>query len=426
MVSVKSWDRHSKGITVRKVDKSAGCGDALVIAITNRQSGPTPDAYPSSVKRARTVAPAEGVQMRRVGTMSRRRLAVSAALAVTALVTVAGTSASGAVAHHGFRQINLVSDIPGKAQLTDPNLVNPWGLAAGPTTPLWVADNGTDVATLYAGAVHGSPVSQVPLVVSVPGGAPTGQVFNPTSGFKLRVGDTRVPAKFIFDSEAGTITAWTLTDPVQTSARTKLTVPGAVFKGLALSFFGHHPALYATDFVHNKVVVVDSQFHRIATPGLFRDAMLPAHYAPFGIQAIGNTIVVSYAKQQAGSADEQDGAGLGLVDVYSRNGVLISRLVSHGRLNAPWGLVRAPAGFGRFGGALLVGNFGDGRINAYDSSTGEWLGLLHRPGGRPLAIQGLWGLTFGNGVTGSPSDLLFSAGIDDEAHGLLGEIRHVG
>jgi uncharacterized protein (TIGR03118 family) len=364
--------------------------------------------------------------MRRVGTTTRRRRGLSAALAMAALTTVTGATASGAVADHGFRQINLVSDIPGMAQITDHNLVNPWGLAAGPTTPLWVADNGPGVATLYAGAVHGSPVSQVPLVVTVPGGAPTGQVFNPTNGFKLRVGDSQVPAKFIFDSEAGTITAWTLTNPVQTSARTKLTVPGAVFKGLALSFFNHHPALYATDFVHNKVVVVDSQFHRVATPGLFDDDTLPSNYAPFGIQAIGNMIVVTYAEQQAGSTDEAHGPGLGFVDAYSRNGVLLSRLVSHGRLNAPWGLVRAPAGFGRFGGALLVGNFGDGRINAYDSSTGEWLGLLHRPSGRPLSIQGLWGLRFGNGVTGSPSDLLFSAGIADEAHGLLGEIQHVG
>jgi uncharacterized protein (TIGR03118 family) len=130
------------------------------------------------------------------------------ALALLGLVAVIATggSASGAVTHHGFRQINLVSDIPGRAQLTDTNLVNPWGLAAGPTTPLWVADNGTGVATLYAGSVQGSPVAQVPLTVSVPGGAPTGQVFNPTTGFKLTVGDTRLPAKFIFDSEAGTIT----------------------------------------------------------------------------------------------------------------------------------------------------------------------------------------------------------------------------
>jgi uncharacterized protein (TIGR03118 family) len=353
-----------------------------------------------------------------------RSTAMLALLGLVAVIATGG-SASGAVTHHGFRQINLVSDIPGMAQLTDSHLVNPWGLAAGPTTPLWVADNGTDVATIYAGSVHGSPVSQVPLVVSVPGGAPTGQVFNPTDGFKLTVGDMRVPAKFIFDSEAGTITAWTLTDPVQTTARTKLTVPGAVFKGLALSFFDHHPALYATDFVHNKVVVVDSGFHRIATPGMFQDGMLPPRFAPFGIQAIGRWIVVSYARREIGGTDEEHGPGLGFVDVFSRDGSLVSRLVRRGNLDAPWGLVRAPAGFGRFGGALLVGNFGDGRINAYDLHTGSHLGLLRRPTGRPLAIEGLWGLMFGNGITGSPNDLLFSAGIDDEAHGLLGKIRHV-
>jgi len=355
------------------------------------------------------------------------RRALVAALALVALVATAasGGSASGAVALHGFRQINLVSDIPGRAQLTDPNLVNPWGLAAGPTTPLWAADNGTGVATLYTGSVHGSPVSQVPLIVSVPGGAPTGQVFNPTNGFKLRVGDTRVPSKFIFDSEAGTITAWTLTDPVQTSARTKLTVPGAVFKGLALSFFDGHPALYATDFAHGRVVVVDSRFHVVATPGMFQDSMLPPRFAPFGIQAIGRWIVVSYAKRELGGTDEVHGPGLGFVDVYNREGRLVSRLVKRGNLNAPWGLVRAPAGFGRFGGALLVGNFGDGRINAYNLATGQALGSLHRPNGQPLSIDGLWGLRFGNGVTAGPDELLFSAGIHDEAHGLLGKIRHV-
>jgi uncharacterized protein (TIGR03118 family) len=350
---------------------------------------------------------------------------VAVALLGLVAVIATGGSASGAVTHHGFRQINLVSDIPGRAQLTDPNLVNPWGLAAGPTTPLWVADNGTGVATLYAGSVQGSPVAQVPLTVSVPGGAPTGQVFNPTNGFRLRVGDTRLPSRFIFDSEAGTITAWTLTNPLQTTARTKLTVPGAVFKGLALSFFDHHPALYATDFAHGRVVVVDSHFHRVATPGMFEDAMLPPRFAPFGIQAIGRWIVVSYAKRELSGTDELHGPGLGFVDVFSRDGALVSRLVHRGNLNAPWGLVRAPGGFGRFGGALLVGNFGDGRINAYDLATGHALGTLHRPDGRPLAINGLWGLRFGNGVTAGPNDLLFSAGIHDEAHGLLGKIRHV-
>jgi uncharacterized protein (TIGR03118 family) len=362
-------------------------------------------------------------------TQSRTRLRILGATAL-ALLATAVTSAGGAsasVAHHGFRQTNLVSDIPGEAQLTDPNLVNPWGLAAGPTTPLWAADNGGNVATIYPGSVGSTPISQVPLVVSIPHGAPTGQVFNPTNGFKLRVGDSRVPAKFIFDSEAGAITAWTLTNPPQTTARTRLQVPGAIFKGLALSFFHHRPALYAADSGNGRVWVVDSHFHVVSTPGLFRDSMLPAGYKPFGIQAIGGRILVSYAKFAPGETDETHGPGLGFVDAYTRNGQLVRRLVRHGSLNAPWGMVQAPAsGFGRFSGALLVGNFGDGRINAYDMRTGQPLGRLHRPDGRVLSIDGLWGLRFGNGITGSPTDLLFSAGIDDEAHGLLGKIQHLG
>jgi uncharacterized protein (TIGR03118 family) len=345
------------------------------------------------------------------------------------IAAVALGSAGAAAAHddnHGFRQINLVSDIPGKARLTDPNLVNPWGLAFGPTTPLWVADNGTDVATLYAGGTPGTPIGIVPAVFGVPQGAPTGQVFNGSNGFKLRVGDgMRAPARFIVDSEAGVISAWTLTDPIQGHFRQKLVVPGAVFKGLAIGFFHHHPALYATDFAGGSVDVIDSHFHLLATPGAFRDPMVPMSYHPFGIQTIGNRVFVTYAKTQAGSDDESHGPGFGFIAVFTPNGRLVRHLVSHGALNAPWGLVRAPMGFGRFGGDLLVGNFGNGHINAYDIDTGMWLGTLRRPTGRMLAINGLWGLVFGNGVTGGPHDLIFSAGIDDESHGLLGEIRHV-
>jgi uncharacterized protein (TIGR03118 family) len=349
-------------------------------------------------------------------------LGVAAAATVVFALSVTG-SATAAPNHHGFRQINLVSDLPHKAQLRDRNLVNPWGLAAGPTTPLWVANNGTGTATLYAGATGGMPISQVPVVFTVPQGAPTGQVYNGSNGFKLRDGSMRVPARFIFDSEAGVVSAWAPTDPLQTNARTKLTVPGAVFKGLAIGFFHKHPALYAADFTHNKVWVINSRFHAMSTPGLFSDPNLPPRYAPFGIQRIGKWIVVSYGRREIGGTDEDHGAGLGLVDVYTQNGRMVSRLVSHGALNAPWGLVRAPAGFGRFGGALLVGNFGDGRINAYNLHTGRHLGQLRRSNGSPISIDGLWGLRFGNGVTGGSHDLIFSAGIDDEAHGLLGIIR---
>ena len=353
---------------------------------------------------------------------SPRRLrlgAVAGAMLVTALL-----AAPAAAQAAGFRQTNLVSDKPGLAMLTDSNLVNPWGLAAGPTTPLWIADNGTDVSTIYPGAAHGMPISIAPLVVSIPGGAPTGTVFNPSTSFKVHVGSQNLPATFIFDSEAGMITAWPFTDPPGTSATAELSVPGAIFKGLALGFVhGRGHLLYAADFHHNQIVVVNGQFHRVHLAGGFRDRRLPHGYAPFNIQNIGGKLYVAYAKQDPAAEDEIAGAGLGFVDVYSRRGFLLHRVASRGGLNAPWGLVQAPGGFGRFGHALLVGNFGDGKINAYNIHTGKWLGQLRRPNGHAVQIDGLWGLRFGNGVTGDPKSLLFSAGIDDEAHGLFGVIR---
>lgn len=340
-----------------------------------------------------------------------------------AVMAPLGAGAAATSAHgNSFRQANLVSDIPGRAALTDPDLVNPWGLAAGPTTPLWVADNGTGVATIYPGHVGGQPIVKAGLVVTVPAGAPTGQVFNPTPGFDVATPGGSAPATFLFDSEAGTISAWPFTNPVTTSATTEVTVPGAVFKGLTLAMMDGRPTLYAADFHHGRVVVVNSQFHVVSLPGRFHDSELPDGYAPFGIQAIGNRVVVTYGKQDAAAHDEIDGAGLGFVDVYSSEGQLIKRLVKRGALNAPWGLARAPSDFGAFGGALLVGNFGNGRINAYDMETGKWLGQLRRPDGSPIQISGLWGLRFGNGVTGGPETLLFSAGLDHEAHGLLGAI----
>ncbi len=352
----------------------------------------------------------------------RLRALVGAAIAAAALAGPPIAQAANA-----YRQVNLVSDQPGLAMLTDPNLVNPWGLAAGPTTPLWVADNGTGSATIYPGAVGGMPLSIAPLVVSIPMGAPTGQVFNPTMGFQVPVGATSLPARFIFDSEAGTISAWPFATPPPTSATTMATVPGAVFKGLAMAHLGGRGAmLYAADFHHGRVMVFDRSFHPANLRGDFRDRSIPEGFAPFGIQALGNLLYVSYAKQDAARHDNLDGPGLGFVDVYSPDGLLVRRLVRRGALNAPWGMVQAPESFGPFSGALLVGNFGDGRINAYDIHTGRWMGTLRRRDGSPIQIDGLWGLRFGNGVTGSRHTLLFSAGIDAEAHGLLGSIRHAG
>jgi uncharacterized protein (TIGR03118 family) len=328
--------------------------------------------------------------------------------------------------NHAFRQINLVSDIAGVARVTDRNLVNPWGLSAGPTTPLWVADNGTDLSTLYSGGVRGSIPVVAPLVVSIPGGAPTGTVFNPTTGFVVSNGTESAPARFIFDSEAGQITAWSPSVPPATEARSVVTTPGAIYKGLAIAETPKGPLLYAADFHGAKVDVFDQQFHPVTPAGGFTDRGLPAGYAPFNIQELGGRLYVAFAKQDDQAEDEVAGPGLGFVDVFDTSGHLLKRLVSQGNLNAPWGLVLAPRNFGGFGGDLLVGNFGDGAINAYNSQTGVLDGQLTNEDGNPIRIDGLWALRFGNGVIGTPRTLLFTAGIADEAHGLLGEIVAVG
>jgi uncharacterized protein (TIGR03118 family) len=350
-------------------------------------------------------------------------------LAGAAVLGAAGVSpalaADGPMGASGnaFVQHNLVSDVPGAATVTDPNLVNAWGLAAGPTTPLWVADNGTDLSTVYSGAANGGRPTIVPLVVRVPGGAPTGVVFNPTRSFTLHAGKTRAPATFIFDSEAGRITAWSAAAP-SGSARTVVRAGhGAVFKGLAIADVRRRGTfLYATDFHNNRIDVYNGRFHRARVSGSFTDRSLPAGYAPFNIQALGNSLYVTYAKQDAARHDDVAGDGFGFVDVYSPTGHLKKRLVSHGRLNSPWGLAIAPSGFGRFGGDLLVGNFGNGAINAYNPRTGAFKGALKGADGKPIAIDGLWGLRFGNGAFGTAGDLVFSAGPAEESHGLLGEL----
>jgi uncharacterized protein (TIGR03118 family) len=355
-------------------------------------------------------------------------VALGLVAAVVALAPVAPAAASHSA--NGYHQTNLVSDLPGLAQLTDPDLVNPWGLAAGPTTPAWVADNGTGKATIYPGFVGGSPITKAPLVVNIPGGAPTGQVFNGTSGFEVHSGMASGPAVFLFDSEAGLVTGWNPgvpPPPPSTQAQVGASVPHAIYKGLAIATTSAGTFLYGADFHHGRIDVFDSSFNRVHLAGRFHDRKLPRGYAPFNIQELGGRLYVAYAKQDAAREDEVAGPGRGFVDVYSTSGHLLRRLVRRGHLDAPWGLVQAPAtGFGRFSGALLVGNFGDGRINAYDPRTGAFRGRLRHEDGSPIQIEGLWALRFGNGVTGDPTTLLFTAGIEDEAHGLFGAIEAAG
>jgi uncharacterized protein (TIGR03118 family) len=348
---------------------------------------------------------------------------VLAAVAALALAVPSAASPGDRSHGHTFQQRNLISDIGGVARITDRNLVNPWGLAAGPSTPLWVADNGTDVSTLYSGAVNGSIPVIAPLVVSIPGGAPTGVVYNPTNGFVVHAGSASAPARFVFDSEAGQITAWSPNVPPATQAQVAATTPGAIYKGLAIAATRKHGTLlYAADFHGAKIDVFDDEFAPVTLPGAFTDRGLPAGYAPFNVQELGGRLYVAYAKQDADAEDEEAGAGLGFVDVYNTRGRLLRRLVSQGQLNAPWGLVLAPHRFGGFGGDLLVGNFGDGAINAYDRRSNHFEGRLANEDGNPIQIDGLWALRFGNGTFGTPDGLLFTAGIADEEHGLLGEI----
>lgn len=303
----------------------------------------------------------------------------------------------------------------------DPNLVNAWGIAFNPTGFVWVANNGTSTSTLYDG--NGLPQT---LVVSLPAAAaPTGIVFNPTSSFPVSQGAASGPSFFIFSGEAGTISAWSpAVDPTHALTMADQSAGGAIYKGLAMASFGGADYLYATDFHNNRIDVYDTDFTLAALPGSFTDPALPAGYAPFGIQAIGGQIYVSYAQQDAAAEDDVAGAGLGLVNVFDSGGNFVKRLVSPGgALNAPWGMTMAPADFGRFSGDLLVGNFGDGLIHAFDPTTGALLGTLSRRNGQAVVIDGLWGLAFGNGVNNQPTNtLFFTAGPGDEAHGAYGRL----
>jgi uncharacterized protein (TIGR03118 family) len=319
----------------------------------------------------------------------------------------------------GYAATALVSDGT-SAPNHDANLVNGWGVAFNPQGFVWVANNHTSTSTLYDG--NGVPQS---LVVNIPGASgPTGIVFNGGSGFTVSAGGRSGPAIFIFVTEAGTVAGWS---PGVDATNAVVAFDGsslaASYKGAALATQGNASFLYAADFHNGRVDVFDSSFARVTPTGKFVDPNLPAGYAPFNVQAIGNRLYVAYAKQDAQAADEVPGAGLGVVDVFDTGGTFLQRLVTGGALNAPWGIVMAPANFGTFSNALLVGNFGDGKINAFDPTTGSMLGTLSRSDGSPLVLDGLWGMAFGNGLNSQPANTLFyAAGPGAEAHGVYGRI----
>jgi uncharacterized protein (TIGR03118 family) len=360
-------------------------------------------------------------------TSTRRALATGFGASAIALTLVVAVPPAGASERNRnvYERTNLISDQAGVAQLRDPNLVNSWGLATGPTTPLWVADNGTDVATTYRGAVNGSPVTATPTVVHITGGAPTGQLNNATNDFVVSSGSKSGPARFIFVSENGGITGWNPTVDM-THTIVGFTDPNAVYKGVAFAPTEDGSRLYAANFKAGTVDVFDGHFKPVHQTGAFVDPSLPAGFAPFRIAFLDGHVFVTYALQNAQKHDDVAGPGHGFIDVYTTEGHLDRRLVRGGVLNSPWGVDLAPKGFGHFGGALLVGNFGDGLIHAFDPRTGELLGTLRDEHHRPIVIDGLWGMHFGNGVFGTPNALVFAAGPAHEAHGLVGTLTAEG
>jgi uncharacterized protein (TIGR03118 family) len=335
----------------------------------------------------------------------------------------------------GFLKTNLVSDTPGLALVTDPNLVNPWGLALNPSNGVfWVADNGTGVSTLYDGNGQPAPAGS-PLVVTIPPpngspagttAAPTGIVFSNGPGFSVSKSGKTGPAFFVFATEDGTISGW---NPTVDPTNAILVVDNSatsVYKGLALGTNSTGTFLFASNFRTGKVDVFDQNFAPATLTGSFTDPNIPAGFAPFNIKNLGGKLFVTYAKQNAAKHDDVAGVGNGFVDVYDTNGMLLQRLASGGLLNSPWGETIAPAQFGDFSNDLLVGNFGDGHVNAFDPTTGAFRGQLKDNTGNTLTINGLWALTFGNGTGAADANTLyFAAGINDEQDGLFGKLQAV-
>lgn len=350
-------------------------------------------------------------------------LRVAALLAVMIAVAAGATLALAHGPQNRYAVTPLVSDTGLGAPFHDRALVNPWGLAASPTGPWWTANEARGVSTLYSAA------GRKQLLDVAVGCGPTGIAYYGGHAFRLAAHGVSDPARFVYACEDGTIRAWTPTVPGNWSTQSEVVYDdgahAAVFRGLAL-WHGH---VYATDFHNGRVDVLDGRWRRVSLPGAFRDPRVPQWYAPFGIAVLGGHVFVTFVFRAP--VDGNDAPTGGYVDEFDRQGRLVARVGS--RLNAPWGLVLAPRGFGRFGGDLLVGDFGDGRIVAFRRSGGTWRrdGELDGPGGRPLVLNGLWALEFGNGGMAGPRDtLFFTSGphewrgpTEQSVHGLIGAIR---
>jgi uncharacterized protein (TIGR03118 family) len=349
-----------------------------------------------------------------------RRLALPAAIALG--FAFHGAAQAGGQPPNAYAVHNLVSDGSVPADHVDANLLNPWGIAFNPAGFSWVADNHSGKSTLYDGL--GNVQS---LVVTIPPadpnstdpGSPDGIVYSGTSDFVVTNGTTSGPARFLFVSEDGLLSGWAPNVDLNNAQRV-VASPGAVYKGLALATTSTGARLYAADFRHARIDMFDGAFNPVAIPGAFVDPRMPHHMAPFGVQALGDRIYVTYATQDADKED--DVPGRGIVDVFDLDGKFIKRGAAQAGLNAPWGVAMAPADFGRFSNALLVANFGDGTISAFDSHS-LYLGRLRDADDRMIRIPGLWGIQFGNGLFNQPTNtLFFAAGPNDENDGVYGSI----
>jgi uncharacterized protein (TIGR03118 family) len=327
-----------------------------------------------------------------------------------AFILIAAVLSAGPIS--GYLQTDLVSNVPGKAAHTDTNLHNPWGISFSSASPFWVSDNGTGKASLYNS--DGVPQG---LVVSMPAiaQAPTGQVFNSSSAFNAD--------PFIFASEDGVIAGWRNSLGTTAEVLFDRSVSEASYKGLAIGSVGSNTYLYAANF-HSGQIDVFPGGNAPALPGHFVDPTIPSGFAPFNIENLNGQLYVTYAKQGP-TGDDVSGPGNGFVSLFDLNGNFIRRVASGGVLNSPWGLAIAPNTFGGAAGALLVGNFGDGMINAF-MTDGTVLGAIADLGGKPIQNDGLWGLTFGNGGNGGTKNSLYlTAGLNDEADGLFARIDAV-
>lgn len=364
-----------------------------------------------------------------------RHLGVTPAIAILVLAAV-GARADERDDRTVYVQTNLVSNTTAEAQPADPDLQNSWGVANFPGGPLWISDNNDGLSTLYDG---NGKKQGLKVIIPLPPGrspppaaAPTGMLWNPTTGFPITVKGVTVPAIFIWVSEDGTITAWNpAVDPIVAGVSTASLIvdnsgSGAVYKGVAFGTNKHGNFLFATNFSAGTVEAYDKTFTLTKLDGNFTDPGIPAGFAPFGIALVDNNLFVTYAKQNAQKNDVVAGAGEGFVDIFTTDGVLLRRFASRGVLNAPWGITRATHGFGQFSGDILIGNFGSsgnfaGWINVFDRD-GETEGALRDAAGKPISIDGLWSLVFGTFLNSDADTLYFTAGPNAQQDGLFGKI----